>query len=351
MEENKNTDIIDLRLIAKKIWGKRKFFLYKVWPITFAVSCFIILCVPRYYISEAKLAPELGNTIANGSLGSLATSVGLNLGNMGNGDAISPLLYPDLMEDNGFVASLFNVRVKSADGEIDTNYYTYLKKYQKSAWWSAIINWIKKSIKFSSPKDVKHISGEGKKSPYWLTEEDYDRAEAVRNNIKFTVDKLTAVITITVKAQDALIAKTMTDSAQVHLQQFITNYRTNKARIDEKHYKQLVAEAEQTYKKACADYATYADTHSKMTLQAYMTKENSLQREMDIKYETLQQLSLQLQVASAKVQERTPAFTVIKGAAVAPKPAGPKRMMFVLGMLILVSFIGMFWVVRNELHF
>lgn len=72
---------------------------------------------------------------------------------------------------------------------------------------------------------------------------------------------------------------------------------------------------------------------------------------MEMKYAVLQQLNTQLSMASAKVQERTPAFTVIKGAEVAIKPAGPKRMLFVAGMLIFVTFVGMFWLVRKDLHF
>jgi uncharacterized protein involved in exopolysaccharide biosynthesis len=47
----------------------------------------------------------------------------------------------------------------------------------------------------------------------------------------------------------------------------------------------------------------------------------------------------QLEAAKAKVLERTPVFTVIKGADVPIKPAGPKRMLFVAGMLLL-TFIG-----------
>lgn len=39
--------------------------------------------------------------------------------------------------------------------------------------------------------------------------------------------------------QDPLISATMADSVSMHLQQFITKYRTNKARIDVEHYQKL----------------------------------------------------------------------------------------------------------------
>ena len=46
-----------------------------------------------------------------------------------------------------------------------------------------------------------------------------------------------------------------------------------------------------------------------------------------------------MQAAKAKVQERTPAFTVIKGANVPIKPSGPKRMIFV-AFILLLTFAG-----------
>ena len=42
-------------------------------------------------------------------------------------------------------------------------------------------------------------------------------------------------------------------------------------------------------------------------------------------------------MAQAKIQERTPAFTVLKCATVPIKPAGPKRMIFVT-IIMIISF-------------
>src|SRR5574344_83314 len=119
MEEKKEMEVIDLRVDFKQIWSRRKLF-YKVLPITFVLSCAIILCVPRYYTSSLSLAPEIGNSSGmGGALGSLASSFGLDLGAMETTDAINPMLYPDLMEDNGFVTGLFDIHVKSLDGDIN----------------------------------------------------------------------------------------------------------------------------------------------------------------------------------------------------------------------------------------
>ena len=92
------------------------------------------------------LAPEMGGDFEGGTLGSLASSFGFDLGMGQSMDAISPLLYPDLMEDNAFVANLFKIEVESADGEIKTNYYDYLAKHQKHPWWTKAIGGIKRAI-------------------------------------------------------------------------------------------------------------------------------------------------------------------------------------------------------------
>ena len=348
----KDTNTIDIGLLFSKVWSKRKLFYFKVWPITFVVSCLLIICVPRYYVSESKLAPEMGNALGGmGGIGSIASSFGIDLNNVQTTDAITPMLYPDLIEDNKFVHSLFSVHVKSADGEIDTDYYSYLKNHQKRAWWSVVMGFVSKGIKSLLPakKVIGPQEGTTEKNPYWLSEDEERIANAVRGNVNFNVNKQNAVITISVKAQDPLIAKTMVDSVQLILQQFITDYRTNKARIDEEHFRQLVVEAEKDYEKTCNDYAYYADANSNIVISKYQVRKDNLGREINSKYSTLQTLKSQLQLASAKVQERTPAFTIIKGASVGSKPAGPKRMLFVIAMLILMTSFCSFWIVKTDL--
>lgn len=60
-------------------------------------------------------------------------------------------------------------------------------------------------------------------------------------------------------------------------------------------------------------------------------------------------MSTQYQDAKARVQERTPAFTILKGASVPIKPTGPKRMLFVLAMTLLAFFVLTLWSVREYL--
>ena len=90
MENNKEFSLreIDLNAIARKIMKRKKLFIINL-SITFVVSCAIIFSVPRTYTCSVKLAPESTNS-SMGSLGSLASTFGLNMGNLTSQDAIIP---------------------------------------------------------------------------------------------------------------------------------------------------------------------------------------------------------------------------------------------------------------------
>lgn len=95
---------IDFVIIIKKVCENRKLF-YITLPIVFVVSCLLILCVPRTYSTDTQVVPEIDNSKGSGALSSLASSFGFDLSSMQTTDAITPLLYPDLMEDTNLCRS------------------------------------------------------------------------------------------------------------------------------------------------------------------------------------------------------------------------------------------------------
>ncbi|MGN1228453.1 MAG: chain-length determining protein, partial [Prevotella sp.] len=185
MEDKKELEVIDLRVVFKKIYERRRLF-YKVLPIVFVLSCAFILCLPRYYRSSLSLAPEIGGSSGlGGTLGSLASSFGIDLGSMETTDAINPMLYPDLMEDNGFVVGLFDIKVKSLDGEINCSYYDYLLKHQKRPFWQYAFLWVKKLL----PKDEVIRNKGNKLNPYLLSKRQDDICKIIREKVSISVDK------------------------------------------------------------------------------------------------------------------------------------------------------------------
>ena len=282
----------------------------------------------------------------------MASSFGFNIGNMTSSDAIYPTLYPDLMGSPNFIVDLFGIKVVNEEGDIKTDYYTYLTKEQKVSIWAMPIIWLKRQMNslFPRKKDVLKSDGNsGDSDLLILSKEQSDVVSMIQDKITCSVDKKTDVITITVKDQDRLISATMADSVRVRLQDFITDYRTQKARVDLEYYTKLTDEAKRDYEEARRLYASYADANTDLMLTSFKAKEQDLENDMQLKYNTYTTLTTQLQMAKAKVQERTPAFTVIQGASVPQIPAGPKRTLFVLFMLFLTFTGTLLYVLKSDI--
>lgn len=343
-----NKKNINIREVAVRLWKKKRMLLRNM-IIGGVVAAALIVCVPRYYVCEVTLAPEFGNAASGGSLAALAGSFGVSLSNGAGDDAISPSLYPDLIQSKAFLVSLFPVEVKTQDGKIHTDYYTYLDKYQKHAWWTTATNAVKRTFSnlFSKKQDEAQ-SHSRQPNPFRLSKKDYRMAEGISRKIGCSVDRTNYVISITVTDQDPLVAATMADSIRTRLQAFITNYRTSKARVDVAYYQKLTDKARQDYQKIVNAYSAYADSHRDMIMQSYISERDELENDMQNALTIYTGMNQQLQNAKAKVQENTPAFTTLKCASVPILPAGPKRVMFVLAVMVLVMVVSSLWVLKKN---
>lgn len=338
----KINNAVNYRAVLEEIWKRKKLYFY-ILPITLFFSCIYIFSIPRGFSTSTKMAPEVDNGSNSGALGSIVSSFGFDLSDMKTNDAITPMLYPDLLEDNGFIVSLFHVKVKTVDNSItNTDYYDYLKLYQKYPWWTKMMGAIK-SLFASKENAVSNV----KFDPYHLSKKEDDIVGAIRNNLKISVDKKTGEITLVVKDQDPMVCKIVADALRSHLQDYITKYRTQKARKDYEYYKNLTEEAKATYEKSRRLYGSYADSNTEIIMESYKSKQEDLENDMQLKFNTYSTLNTQLQAAKAKIQEKTPAFTLIQGASVPLRPDSPKRVMFVAMMLILAFFAISIYVLRD----
>lgn len=344
-----NKDIIDWGVILKNTLERKKLFLI-VWPIVFVLSCLWIFPQPRYYACSVSLAPETAGENMIGGLSAIASNFGVNIGSK-NMDAIYPTLYPELINSNSFIIGLFNIKIKTDDGLINTDYYTYLSKYQKRNWLTQPIEDTKKYLgslfveetKNKPSKDISVIS------PFRLSEFDYHLADIIRKKVTCYINKKTDVITITVKDQDKLVCATLADSVRQRLQNYIIEYRTSKARLDVQHFQNLVDSAKTAYDHSTDEYSAYCDSHQDMLLQSFLSERDKLENDMQIKFNTYNALCNQLEVMKVRLQEKTPAFTTLQNATVPIKPAGPKRLMFVIAMLVLSTAITCIGINRKEL--
>lgn len=341
MEENvqQEKSAIDFGALWQSVSKRRKTY-YKVLGIAFVLACIYAFSLPRVYRCEVMLAPELSTSRSSNSLASLARSFGMRLGNsaMGGGsEALLPTLYPDLMNSVDFKTSLFDVQVCAKDSVKPKSYYDYLLNDQKRTWWSkAIGGTINALLSLIAKEDT---TDNTKVNPFMLTKQQTRIAQMIDRKVVCDVDQKTLVITIDVKDQDPLICATVADSVKNRLQEFITAYRTNKARVDYEYNKKLCAEAKVRYEKARQRYADFADANQDLVLQSVRTKLTDLENELQLQFTAYQTYVAQLQSSEAQVQQDTPAFMTLQSATVPVKPVGPNKKKIIFVFLFL-AFVG-----------
>ena len=332
---------------------KHKRLYYKVLPATFIVAAILTLSMPNYYKCTVMLAPELpsSNRSAAG-LAALASNFGLNLNTAQAGsDAIMPYLYPDLMNSVAFKASLFPIRVHKDNEATAMTYYDYLKDHQRAPWWAYALSSPGKFVGWMvSLIADKKVEKSTKVDPFRLTKDQMKIVEVISKKVVCDVDKKTYAITIDVTDQDPLIAATIADSIQVRLQDFITDYRTRKARIDLAYNRKIYKEAQQRYEKARLKSAAYNDANMRVFLNLIRSEQIKLENEMSIQFQNYSQVATQLQLAEAKVQQETPAFTLLQPATVPIRKAGPARAKICLVFLFLAFLATSLWIIHHEGH-
>lgn len=341
---------IDLLELAGKVWAERRLVL-KWCGVAVVVALVVGFSIPKEYTTTVMLAPEVeGGSRSLGGLSSLAGMAGINVNAGESSDALYPELYPDIVSSVGFTTELFPVFVEDEEGELKTTLYNYLKEEQRSPWWSAIlsfpfkcIGWIASLFRDEEEENV----GQGI-DPFRLTEDETDVVKMLNERISVSVDKKTSVITLSVTMQDPLISATMTDTVMQKLQNYITEYRTNKARHDLDFTQKLYDEAQKKYYVAQQAYADYVDMNQNISLRSVQTRQERLQNEMNLAYNLYNQTAQQLQLAKAKVQENTPVYTIVQAATVPLKASKPSKLMLLVGFVFLAGVMSVGWVLFGK---
>ncbi|MBR1593553.1 MAG: chain-length determining protein [Alloprevotella sp.] len=308
-----------------------------------ALSAVYIFSLPRSYQSEVIMIPEVSSgSSSGGGLSGLAKQMaGISVGGS-SPDAIYPEFYPKVLSTPEFLCSLFHQRVTPTGSRTSMTLFDYLTKHQESAWWS----------KYFEKSEEEVASKEGTLSPDMnpqrLTRRQFQLVKFLGGSIASFVDKRTDMVTIDVMMQDAEVAAQVATMVQEKLQEYIVEYRTRKARNDVEYMEGITEQALEEYKKAQKEYAAFVDANQDLVLTSMRQEEERLENEMQLAYDTYSHNAQQLRTAKDKVQERTPAFTILQPAGVPVKPVKPKRVVFVAMMLVLTFFASAIWIIARD---
>lgn len=348
VQEAENDELeIDWMEILRKIIAIRKT-LYKAAGVGVVLGIIIALSIPKQYTVTVTLSPEMGGDSKGGGLSSLASSFLGGAATSGNNDALNVTLAPDIVASTPFVLELFNTRVQTLDGKLDTTLVAYLDE-QKTPWWgyikaapSLLIGALKSLIIETKDSVSTEIN------PFQLTKKEAAKVVKLKQAITANVDKKTAMTTITVTLQDSKVTAIVADSVVGKLQQYIIDYRIKKAKEDCAYLEELYKEDQQEYYQAQSKYAHYFDTNRNIAFQSVRAEQERLQNDMNLAYQVYSQVAQQLQVARAKIQEEKPVFAVVEPATIPLEPSSSSKKIILIGIIFITICFTCAWQILGK---
>lgn len=350
VQEAENDELeIDWMEILRKIITIRKT-LYKAAGVGVVLGIIIALSIPKQYTVTVTLSPEMGGDSKGGGLASQVSSFLGGGASSSSNDALNVTLAPDIVSSTPFILELFNTRVQTLDGEIDTTLVTYLDE-QKGPWWGYI-----KSAPSMAIKAIKSLLTDRTDTisilnPFQLTYQEKSKVEYLKKQIVAEIDTRTGMTTINATLQDPKVAAIIADSVVAKLQQYIIDYRIKKAKEDCTYLEELYHERQQEYYKAQSKYAHYFDSNRNIAFQSVRAEQERLQNDMNLAYQVYSQVAQQLQVARAKIQEEKPVFAVVEPATIPLFPSNTSRKVILLGVTILTICITGIWQLIGKHYF
>ena len=343
--EEKKENILDLTVIVPMLLKRWKLYaLCMAGAVIF--SLIFVFTIPRYYSCKVMLAPE---ATGNNGMNSILSSFGLGEAQTTD-DAISPNLYPDLMESKDFIVSMFPVEITTKDGELTTTYYDYLMNHNERVWYVNLFGKLQKLFKSKKPEvRVDKMEGKTFSPAFILSEDQYNIANTIVNKIQCDYDRKTGVVSVMVKDFDPLVCAMIADTVSDKLQNFILDYRTKKARNDLEYSQLIYTQTKAEYEESNERYVAAVDANWDLVNETAKARLEALSNDKSLKYQTFSAAAQKLQAAKAKLQEATPVITVLQGASVPQKPAGPKRVFITLALMFVTCFVcSVYIIVKNQ---
>ena len=319
---------IDLVTLITQLWS-RKWTIILIAFLSGVLGFVLALDIPKRYRTVVTLAPESTESDLASAASSISSLLGKGFGTPAS-DAIYPELYPDIINTIPFSVEMLNIPVRTMDGSYSGDLYHYLTTQQKMPWWSKVKHGIK-NLFHAKKTDVSD-----ELDPYSLTKRQKALIDSFHKMVTCEVDVKTSVIVLTSEMQDKLVACTVADSLCVKLQEYVTEYKTNKAKNDLATVRKLYEEAKSDYMSAQHEYAAFLDRNVNLVRESVKAEAVRLENEQNITYGVYQEMSSQLAVARAKLQEQTPAFTILEPARLAEWHFAPKKSV----IAIVFAFLG-----------
>lgn len=353
-------EFIDIIGILKDLWINRRTIFFVACAIFF-IGLFYYMGSEKVYYSETVLMPETtSNRSQFGQVFQQYESI-FGIERRPADEDIRVSMYPDIVKSLPFQIELMQHEIYFADiGSQVTIFEYFTEHYQKSLTdrladflWNFTIgfpstfwSFVQSVASGDEPErlpvnfsDLKNFD-----RPMQLNSDVRGVAQAVAGYITVNRDPQSGFVSIGVALPDAYASTEMVIIVKDLLQEYVTDYRTEKA-LNELEFIKLMYQDSKTNLAVVQDsLAAFQDRNLNIQRQSLILQQERLQTERDLAFSLFSTLARQLQEAEIQVQKDTPVFRVHEPATIPTRPAQPRASRIIGGSLFVGLFLGILFI-------
>jgi len=210
-------EVFDWSAMGARLRAKRTF-LYWFIPTVLIVSWGLTFSVATYYESSAALTPEELRPAEQTRVTTLNRPENYDLGIVQLMNSVSAEDYNQIISSTNFICRILQTPVMTRDSSFSGTYYAYLATQYRYPWHKAIMRFVR-GRKRPLPGEVLPTP-----NPFYLRGAAADAYSLANKHISCTTDRRTLLTTISVTAQDPLVAAQVAQSVLENLEKFLTDY-------------------------------------------------------------------------------------------------------------------------------
>lgn len=336
-----NNDEIDLIALIKEMWnGRRTIRTYTLAGVL--IGLLFALLSPKEYTVSTTMVPQTSQNASSqlGGLSSLAAMAGFNVDMNSSSDALSPLVYPQIVQSVPFQVELINTPFKLAEVNHPISLYDYYTEYQKSGVLANVKKYtlglpgvIIKALK--GAPDSNRIQSQDS-TLISLSREQENVLKIMNEKVTLEINDKEGVITLSTRFHDPVLAAQVAHKAQVMLQTYVSTYRIQKAQDQLNYINARYQEKKDEFEGAQEKLARFRDQNRNVSSAMAQTEEERLDSEYNIAFSVYSELAKQLEQAQLKVKEDTPILTTLEPVRIPLEKSSPNRPL----ILIIWTFLG-----------
>jgi hypothetical protein len=346
---------IDLLELARKLWDNRRFIL-KVTAMFAAIGLFVAIFSAKEYTSSVTMVPQISDGKSKaGGLAGLAAMAGVNLGDMGGGEVLSPTIYPKIMHSVPFQKDLMQTKVKFDNIPQEITLYDYYSNadYQPFNLFSSI-----KKYSIGLPGVIiKAIRGNEnmkdesmKESPYLrMSAKESGVAAALSSKVSLAINEKEGTLMLTANMPEALVSTQVVEATRLLLQKYIIEFKIDKVKQNMEFIAERYTEAKRNFELKQQQMASFRDANRNVISAITQAQGERLNGEYSLYYGVYSELAKQLEQAKIKVKETQPILTVIEPAVVPNLKSKPNRPLILLAFAFVGGFIAVGFLLFKEL--